>query len=78
MRAWVSWSSGKDSALALHRARLDDDLEVVGLFTTVSEDTDRVAMHAVRRELLEAQAERLRLSLYVVGIPRCPPGRSAR
>ena len=73
MRAWVSWSSGKDSALALHRARLDDDLEVVGLFTTVSEDTDRVAMHAVRRELLEAQAERLGLGLYVVGIPSpCP------
>ena len=73
MRAWVSWSSGKDSALALHRARLDDALEVVALFTTVNEETDRVSMHGVRRELLQAQADRLGLGLHVVGIPwPCP------
>ena len=69
-RAWVSWSSGKDSTLALAEARRDPDLEVVGLLTTVNEDADRVAMHAVRRELLEAQAAAVALPLHVVGIPQ--------
>ncbi len=72
-RAWMSWSSGKDSALALATARLDPSLEVVGLLVTVNADADRVAMHAVRRELVEAQAERLGLPLRVVEIPSpCP------
>jgi uncharacterized protein (TIGR00290 family) len=66
-RAWVSWSSGKDSAWALHVAR--GSVHVVGLLTTVTEPYDRVAMHGVRRELLEAQAERLGLPLHVVEIP---------
>lgn len=71
-RAWVSWSSGKDSTLALARAREDPSLEVVGLLTTVNEDADRVAMHAVRRTLLERQAAALGLPLHVVPIPeRC-------
>ena len=55
----MSWSSGKDSALALHRARQDPELDVVGMLCTVNADADRVAMHAVRRELLLAQGERL-------------------
>ena len=66
-RAWASWSSGKDSAWALHVSR--GSVEVVGLITTVTETFDRVAMHGVRRELLEAQAERLGLPLHVVEIP---------
>ncbi len=52
----LSWSSGKDSAWALHVVRQREDLEVVGLLTTFNEAFDRVAMHAVRRELVEAQA----------------------
>ena len=52
----LSWSSGKDSAWALHVLRQQPDLEVVGLLTTFNEAFDRVAMHAVRRELVEAQA----------------------
>ncbi len=68
-RAWVSWSSGKDSTLALAVARDDPDLEVVGLLTTVDEDADRVAMHAVRRTLLERQAAAVGLPLHVVPIP---------
>ncbi|HET8602429.1 MAG TPA: hypothetical protein VFM09_00730 [Marmoricola sp.] len=68
-RAWVSWSSGKDSTLALAVAREDPDLEVVGLLTTVNAAADRVAMHAVRRELLEAQAAALGLPLHVVELP---------
>ena len=72
-RAWMSWSSGKDSALALHRARQDPALDVVGLLCTVNADADRVAMHAVRRELLLAQADRLDLPVHVVELPwPCP------
>ena len=69
----MSWSSGKDSALALEVARHELGLDVVGLLCTVNADADRVAMHAVRRELLEAQADRLGLPLCVVEIPfPCP------
>ncbi len=69
----MSWSSGKDSALALQRARDELRIEVVGLLTTVNAAADRVAMHAVRRVLLEAQAARLGLPLQVVEIPSpCP------
>jgi uncharacterized protein (TIGR00290 family) len=72
-RAWMSWSSGKDSALALHRARQDPSLDVMGLLCTVNAAADRVAMHAVRRELLLAQADRLGLPVHVVELPwPCP------
>jgi uncharacterized protein (TIGR00290 family) len=73
--AWMSWSSGKDSTLALHLARSDGTLDVVGLLTTVNSTADRVAMHAVRRSLLEAQAEALGVPLHVVDLPwPCPNG----
>src|SRR5436309_13956906 len=71
--AWISWSSGKDSTFALHIARVEHGVDVQGLLVTVNPDADRVAMHAVRRSLLEAQAERLGLPLHVVEIPSpCP------
>ena len=66
---WVSWSSGKDSTFALMAARADPALEVTGLLTTLNGAANRVAMHAVRRELLEAQAERLGLPLHQVDLP---------
>ena len=68
-RAWMSWSSGKDSALALHTIRAAGDENVVGLLTTVNSTADRVAMHAVRRSLLEAQADALGLPLYTIDLP---------
>jgi uncharacterized protein (TIGR00290 family) len=69
----MSWSSGKDSSLALEVARHHLGLEVVSLLATVNAEADRVAMHAVRRSLLEAQAEQLGLPLQVVEIPSpCP------
>jgi len=68
-KALMSWSSGKDSAYALHLARLDRGLEVVGLLTTINEATDRVAMHGVRHELLRRQAASLALPLEVVELP---------
>jgi uncharacterized protein (TIGR00290 family) len=67
--AWMSWSSGKDSTFALQVARVDQCVDVQGLLVTVNADADRVAMHAVRRSLLEAQAARLNLPLHVVEIP---------
>jgi len=72
-RALLCWSSGKDSAWTLHVLRQEGEVEVVGLLTTVNERHDRVAMHAVRRELLEAQAEAAGLPLSIVRIPHpCP------
>ena len=65
----LSWSSGKDSAWALHKLRQDPEIEVVGLFCTVNQKFDRVAMHGVRRELLELQAERVDLPLVIIDIP---------
>ena len=61
----VAWSTGKDSALALHALR-KDDLDVAGLLTTVTDETARIAMHDVREALLDAQAEALGLPLTKV------------
>lgn len=72
-KAWLAWSSGKDSAWALHVSRLKGDVEIVTLLTTVNTTHGRVAMHAVRESLLEAQAEALGLPLVKVPIPwPCP------
>ena len=68
-RVAVSWSSGKDSAWSLHLLRQDPSIEVVALVTTLNEQFDRVAMHAVRRELLELQAKSLGLPLWTVPLP---------
>jgi uncharacterized protein (TIGR00290 family) len=68
-RAIVSWSSGKDSAFTLQVLREHDEFELVALFTTINRVHDRVAMHAVRRELLRAQAESAGLPLWEVDIP---------
>ncbi|HEY1830578.1 MAG TPA: hypothetical protein VGG38_10060 [Acidimicrobiales bacterium] len=72
-QAWMSWSSGKDSALALHEVRTTGAVEVVALLTSVNVETERVAMHGVRRSLLEAQALALDLPLHMVELPwPCP------
>jgi uncharacterized protein (TIGR00290 family) len=72
-RIWMAWSSGKDSAFALHLLQQDVEVEVCGLLTTVNETHGRVAMHAVRRELLQAQAKAVGLPLIEVPIPYpCP------
>lgn len=68
-RTLLSWSSGKDSAWALHALRTEGRVDVVGLVTTVNETYERVAMHAVRQTLLEAQAEAVGLPLWIVPIP---------
>lgn len=72
-QAWISWSSGKDSTLALAEARAAGEVEVTGLLTTVNSSAGRVAMHAVRQVLLQAQATALGLPLHVVELPwPCP------
>ncbi|HXH65406.1 MAG TPA: hypothetical protein VNH42_07870 [Mariprofundaceae bacterium] len=68
-RTLLSWSSGKDSAWALHLLRRDPAIEVAGLFTTVNAVHRRVAMHAVRLELLRRQAAAAGLPLTVIEIP---------
>src|SRR4029079_2395298 len=69
----VSWSSGKDSAWMVHVLRQQPDIELAGILTTINEKYSRVAMHAVREELLEAQADPLGLLLWKVPIPSpCP------
>ena len=65
----LSWSSGKDSAWALHLLRQSAEVEVAALVTTFNSAADRVAMHAVRRSLLEAQAGRVGLPLWPVELP---------
>lgn len=72
-RAWLSWSSGKDAAYALHALRHSGTVEVVGLLTTVTSAFGRVSMHGVREALLDAQADALGLPLEKVRIPYpCP------
>jgi uncharacterized protein (TIGR00290 family) len=67
-RAWMSWSSGKDSALALATARRSGT-EVIRLLVTFNGEADRVAMHAVRRQLVAAQADRLGIPVFAVDLP---------
>lgn len=69
----VSWSSGKDSAWMVHVLRQRGDVEIGAVLTTINEAFGRVAMHAVRTELLAAQAEALELPLWTAPIPfPCP------
>ena len=72
-RAILSWSSGKDSAMALHRIRMTGELDVVCLLTTVTDRFHRVSMHGVREQLLDLQAKSLGYPIEKVQIPYpCP------
>ena len=68
-KVWVAWSTGKDALWALHLARSSAELEVVGLLTTITETYGRVSMHAMREDLVRAQAAALGLPLHRVFIP---------
>ncbi len=69
MKILVSWSSGKDSAWMLHVLRASYQDAVAGLLTTTNSAFDRVAMHGVRRDVLDAQAQAAALPLHVVPLP---------
>lgn len=62
----LAWSGGKDCLMALQRLRADPHWQVFALLTTVNRTYERIAMHGVRRDILEAQAASLRLPLLVV------------
>ena len=68
-RILLSWSSGKDSAWALHVLRQCSDYEIVGLLTTLNREFDRVVMHGTRRSVLDAQATAAQLPLWDVPLP---------
>jgi uncharacterized protein (TIGR00290 family) len=72
----LSWSGGKDSALALHTLRNDPGYEVVGLLTSVTRGYDRISIHGVRRSLLEAQAESVGLPLQVIELEQASSNES--
>ena len=69
----LSWSSGKDSAWALHVLRQRNEVEIVGLLTTINTHFERVAMHGTRHALLQMQAKAAGLPLWEVPLPwPCP------
>ena len=73
MKTIVSWSTGKDSAWMIHLLRARAEVDIGALLTTINEPAQRVAMHAIRMELLDAQAAALELPLWKVPIPSpCP------
>ena len=69
---WLWWSSGKDSAWALHELRRGGQHRVTRLVTTIEAEASRVAMHAVRQELVAAQARSLALPLECIALPFPP------
>jgi len=72
-KALIAWSSGKDSAWALHVMRLAGDFEIVGALTTMTDAFNRVSMHGVREELLRAQLDAAGLRPVIIHIPfPCP------
>ena len=72
-KALIAWSTGKDSAWALHETRRAGDFDIVGALTTVTDTFGRVSMHGVREELLQAQLAAAGLAPLIVRIPYpCP------
>lgn len=69
-RIYLSWSGGKDSALALYRLIRSSQYDIAGLLTTVTRDYDRISMHGVRVSLLERQAHSLNVPLKIIFISK--------
>jgi uncharacterized protein (TIGR00290 family) len=72
MKAYMNWSGGKDSALALYKALKDPSLHVDALLTNVNSVYDRISMHGVRRSLLELQAGAIGIPLQTIELPQEP------
>ncbi|QKG80042.1 Dph6-related ATP pyrophosphatase [Tenuifilum thalassicum] len=69
MKCIMSWSGGKDSALALYRCLSGNSLNVAGLVTTINQTTQRISMHGVSLKLLKKQAESIGIPLHVITLP---------
>lgn len=67
-KAYLNWSSGKDAAFALHKTLAENEYSVEKLVTSINTDFDRISMHGVRRDLLEAQAKQLGLPLQLIAL----------
>lgn len=72
MKAYMNWSGGKDSSLALYHAMRSKNYSVQALFTSVNAVHNRISMHGVRRELLQLQAQSIGLPLYTAELPEQP------
>lgn len=72
IKAYMNWSGGKDSSLALHRVLRDKQYQVGCLLTSVNTTHDRISMHGVRRSLLQQQAEVIGLPLTTIELPEHP------
>ena len=68
-KTWLSWSSGKDSAWALHLLQHKPKIELLGLFTVMNQKYNRASMHATRSEMLERQADAVGLPLQTIYLP---------
>ena len=71
-KAIFNWSSGKDSALALHKILAENEYEILALVTTINEKYRRISMHGIREELLEKQAESIGIPLVKIHLPDSP------
>jgi uncharacterized protein (TIGR00290 family) len=71
-RAYMNWSGGKDSALALHRILQGAEYEIDCLLTSMNSDRHRISMHDVRLDVLEAQAASIGIPLHTIGLPEMP------
>ncbi len=69
MKTVLSWSGGKDSALALYYAKKDPNIEIISILTTITEHYERISMHGVKKELLEEQSKQLGVPLELIYIP---------
>ena len=71
-KLYFNWSTGKDAALALYKLMQDENYDVSSLLTSVNAHYNRVSMHGVRRELVEAQARAIGLPLRTIELPEMP------
>lgn len=71
MKTFMNWSGGKDSALALYKAK-QQGISIGTLVTSVNNATDRISMHGVRRELLVQQAASIGLPLHTIELAEMP------
>lgn len=72
VKAVLNWSSGKDAAFAYHLLSIDGQYEVTRLLTTVNNEHDRIVMHGVREELLDAQARAMNVPIEKIKLPAAP------